>query len=365
MQADQKIYIAGTGMITSIGANTAMTIASVRAGVDGFEASEYTTPKQQPITMAQVPHEVFADFAIELDIGVAHGELMDREIKMAMIAAAEALQQAAVTQPLPLILATQEEVPYVSHCPAGKMLTNLINQAELPIDPELSRSVRSGRAGAIEALDLAQRCLYDLQLDYVLVGGSDSHRDYALLNYLNELNRTTAPEVLDGFIPGEAAGFLLLTRQPQLALQQDGCIIALNPVGLCQESGHFYSDVPCLGNGLSEAFRRALAAYQGSAIDTIYASMNGENYWAKEYGVACLRNSKNLHEDFAVEHPADCYGDIGVATGPVLISLAADHLQRAPGSNACLIYTSSDTASRSAVVAEKLGFNQSFSGEVS
>jgi 3-oxoacyl-[acyl-carrier-protein] synthase-1 len=364
MQADQKIYIAGTGMITSIGANTAMTIASVRAGVDGFEASEYTNSKQQPITMAQVPHEIFDEFAIELDIGVAHGELMDREIKMAMISAAEALQQANVKKPVPLILATQEQVPYVSHCPAWKMIANLVNQAELPIDPELSRSVQSGRAGAIEALDLAQRCLYDLQLDYVLVGGSHSHRDYALLNYLNEMNRTTALGVMNGFIPGEAAGFLLLTRRPQLALQMEDCIIALNPIGLGQEPGHLYSEEPCLGDGLSEAFRRALAAYQGSAIDSIYASMNGENFWAKEYGVACLRNSKHLHEDYNLEHPADCYGDIGVASGPVLISLAADHLHREPGSDACLVYSSSDTASRAAVVVEKLGMNHSYSGEV-
>ena len=364
MQADQKIYIAGTGMITAIGSNTAMTMASVRAAVDGFEASDYTTPKQQPITMAQVPHEIFDEFPVELDIGVAHSELMDREIKMAMIAAAEALQQAGIKKPVPLILATPEQVPYVSHCPARKMITNLIKQAELPVDPEMSRSVQCGRAGAIEALDLAQRCLYDLGLDYVLVGASDSYRDYALLNYLNEMHRTTAPDVINGFIPGEAAGFLVVTRRPQLALQQQGSIIALNSIGLGQEPGHLYSDAPCLGDGLSQAFRQALAACQGPRIETIYSSMNGENFWAKEYGVACLRNSKRLHEDFTVEHPADCYGDIGVATGPVLISLAADYLHRASRSNACLVYSSSDTASRAAVVVEKLSLNQGRTREV-
>lgn len=364
MQANQKIYIAGKGMITSIGANSEMTIASVRAGVDGFEASEYTTPSRQPITMSQVPHEIFDEFQVELDIGVSHSELMDREIKMAMIAAAEALQQAKIEKPIPLILATPQDVPYVSHCPAGKMIKNLINQAELPIDAQLSRSVQSGRAGGIEVLDLAQRCLYDLGLDYVLVGGSDSYRNFALLNYLNEMKRTTAPDTMNGFIPGEAAGFLLVTRQPQLALAHEGNIIALNAVGLGQEPGHLYSDAPCLGDGLSQAFRQALADYQGPDIDTIYSSMNGENYWAKEYGVACLRNSKRLHEDFDVEHPADCYGDIGVASGPVLIALAADHLQRQPGAAASLVYSSSDNAGRAAVVVEKLSLNHSESREV-
>lgn len=358
MQANQKIYIAGTGMITSVGASSEMTIASVRAGVDGFEASEYTTPTRQPITMSQVPHEVFDEFQITLDIGVSHSELMDREIKMAMIAATEALQQAKIQKNIPLILATPQNVPYVSHCPAAKMIKNLINQAELPIDAQLSRSLQTGRAGGIEVLDLAQRCLYDLELDYVLIGASDSHRDYALLNYLNETKRTTAPDSMNGFVPGEAAGFLVLTRQPQLALAYEANIIALNPVGLGQEPGHFYSDDPCLGDGLSQAFQQALSVYQGPEIDTIYSSMNGENYWAKEFGVACMRNSKRLHEDFDVEHPADCYGDIGVASGPIMISLAATHLQKQPRSHACLVYSSSDTASRAAVVVEKHSLKQ-------
>lgn len=363
MRVDQKLYIAGTGMITSVGVNASMTEASIRAGIDRFEVSEYINQLQQSITMAQVPHEIFDEFQVELEIGVAHSELMDREIKMAMIAAAEALEQADVQKPIPLILAMPEEIPYVSHCPTSKLINNLVNKAKLPIDPQQSRSVQTGRAGGIEVLDLARRCLYDLELDYVLVGGSDSYRDYALLNHLNESQRTTAPNVADGFVPGEAAGFMVLSRHPQQALQHEGFITALNSPGLAQEPGHLYSEEPCLGEGLNQAFQQALSAYQGPLVEAIYGSMNGENFWAREYGVACLRNSQTLHEDFTTEHPADCYGDIGAATAPILMTLAEGHLRRQTGMNACLVYSSSDRASRAAVVVEKLEWNSGLSRE--
>ncbi len=354
MQHAQKIYLAASGMITAVGANTAQTVAAVRADISAFEASEYLTPEGQPITFATVPHQIFDEFETELDIGSEHGELMDRQIKMAIIAASEAVAQAGSEKTMPLILALPQDIPYVGHCPARKMLNNLVNQAELDIDSKQSRSIQSGRAGGIEALDLAHRYLYGLDCDYVLVGGSDSYRDYALLNFLNETSRTTAPGVADGFVPGEAAAFLVLTRHVHMALQHDGAIFALHLPGIATEPGHIYSDTPCLGDGLNQAFQKALASYQGPPITNIHASMNGENFWAKEYGAACLRNSKHLDTDLTLEHPADCYGDIGTATGPVLIALAVESLKRKPLPTASLVYSSSDRTARAAVVVEKL-----------
>ena len=87
---------------------------------------------------------------------------------------------------------------------------------------------------------------------------------------------------------------------------------------------------------------------------SIYSSMNGENHWAKEYGVACLRNSHAFKDPVYTEHPADCYGDLGSATATVLISLAAEHLFKNTEAQAHLVYSSSDTAKRGAIVLQKL-----------
>jgi len=85
-------------------------------------------------------------------------------------------------------------------------------------------------------------------------------------------------------------GFLLLTRHPERALTQSNHIIALCPPGSSQEPGHLLSDETYRGDGLDAAFKQALSEHAGEGIHTIYASMNGENYWAKEFGVAYLRN---------------------------------------------------------------------------
>ena len=82
--------------------------------------------------------------------------------------------------------------------------------------------------------------------------------------------------------------------------------------------------------------------------------MNGENHWAKEYGVAFLRNRKAFKDPVCVEHPADCYGDIGSATATALISLAAENLFKNDLAQAHLVYSSSDTAKRGAIVLKKI-----------
>ncbi len=88
---------------------------------------------------------------------------------------------------------------------------------------------------------------------------------------------------------------------------------------------------------------------------SFYSSMNGEHYWAKECAVAMLRNEHHLQEQITVAHPADCYGDLGAATGSVLMGLAAHALLTTdPGPTAHLVYSASDGAPRAAVRVEKV-----------
>ena len=58
---------------------------------------------------------------------------------------------------------------------------------------------------------------------------------------------------------------------------------------------------------------KAIAQAGVEAIGQVYSSMNGENYFAKEFGVMIIRNRDTIAVDFDVLHPADCFGDIGAA----------------------------------------------------
>jgi len=354
-QPTPKIYIAGMGMITPVGANTAMTAAAVRAGVSGYQASRHFNQQSQRITMASVPDEFFASMRVEIEEGNGYSEQYDHIIKMAILALREALSGQAIVKPVPLILTIPETLPGITYIEPNALIKNLVYQKDLPLHADLTRWIDNGRASGIQGLELAAHYLYHQKTDYVLLGGSDSHKDATRIRTLDKEGRLLAPSSKDGFAPGEGAGFLLLTRHPEKALTRNQHIVALNPPGVSQEPGHLYSGDTYRGNGLDQAFKQALNGYTSNAIAGIFSSMNGEHHWAKEHGVAFIRNQAHFRDPVKIEHPADCCGDLGSAAGPILIGLAAEALFKQPGGPAThLVYSSSDGATRAAVRVEKL-----------
>lgn len=357
MSEYQKMYIAGIGMVTPVGANTAMTAAAVGAGVSVYAETEYADQRGLPITMASVPDLVFDE--LEADIGT--GDKFDarhyRVIKMAIIAIREACAQRSTKQAIPLVMAMPEAQDENGQGD-DKDLIPLIEVLEKNCKPWISaaqyRRIYSGRAAGMEAIEFGFRYLADQPNDFFLIGGSDSYRDDVRLEALAKTGRIKVPGSRDSFVPGEAAGFLLLTRKPELAMVRNGNIIALSPPGIADEPGHLHSNEPYRGDGLDQAFKKALAHRSQSTVQSIYSSMNGENHWAKEYGVAFTRNQASFSDPVRVEHPADCFGDLGTATAPVLIALAAEHLYSYAQARTHLVYSSSDHAKRGAILLEKL-----------
>jgi 3-oxoacyl-[acyl-carrier-protein] synthase-1 len=87
-------------------------------------------------------------------------------------------------------------------------------------------------------------------------------------------------------------------------------------------------------------------------IRTIYSGMNGESHWVKEWGVSQIRFAEKFEKGFRFEHPADCYGDIGAASGPVMIGLGLTGIRKKYISGPVLVYTSSDRGDRAAAIFE-------------
>lgn len=354
MSANQRLYIAGMGMITSVGGDTATTTAAVNAGISAYGISGFYGQNDLPITMASVPNSIFLKMEADIDPGDCYSDHHDRVIKMAITAIREASAEKETEKAVPMVLAMPEQqgdieglVPFIP---------TLESNCQPWISADMTRSIYSGRAAGIEAIDFAFKYFYDLPHDFMLIGGSDSYQDEERLAPLTKTERLLVKNCPDGFAPGEAAGFLLLTNNPELALARDGHIIALHPPGLAEEPGHLSSEEPYRGEGLDAAFKQALNNHQPSSIHSIYSSMNGENHWAKEYGVAYLRNKEFFKDPVRIEHPADCYGDLGAATSPVLIALAAEHLFSDKTAKKHLIYSSSDHSRRGAMVMEKIAF---------
>lgn len=356
-QPQQVAYVAGIGMLTPVGINTAMTTASIQAGISQYSVTEYFTADEKPITMACVPEEFFTSMEVEIDEGRQYGEQYDHIIKMAIVALREAVAQQSIKDPVPLILAMPEPNDDAGHIPTELLIKNLVNQEDLPLSAERVRCIHTGRAAGLQALELAFRYLYETGERFVLIGGSDSFLSYPRLDTLDP-ERLNATGNMDSFTPGEGAAFILLTRKPQFALVENGHMVVLHPPGIAEEPGYIQSEENYLGDGLDQAFKQALKGHTGPGIQTIYSSMNGERYWSKEYGVALIRNKDCFEEEYKIEHPADCLGDLGAATGPMLMGLAAETLLKQVNQNSSIVYSSSDSAWRGAVRVEKLTLSE-------
>lgn len=356
MENDKKLYIAAISMITAIGANAEMTVAAVNAGVSGYVLSDYHSRSRVPLKMALIANSIMDNIQVETSLQFTEGNRFnmrhDRITILATIALQQLLKQAKSDKAVPFLMA-KSEYNYDQRNLIS-LIDSLAQNTTPWINSNVSRSFYSGRPATIEAIDMIFNYLYDSDHDYFIVGGSDSHCDHALLDKLDNDGRLLCSDNSDGFAPGEGAGYLLLTTRPELAQVKNDTIIALNPPGLAEEKGHIYSECPYRGDGLDHAFKNALMNNQSHTISAIYSSMNGERFWAKELAVAQLRNKKCFTEQVNVEHPAEYFGDLGAATAPVLIALAAENLWQHKPAQSHLVYSSSDSAKRAVVVLEKL-----------
>ena len=348
------IYIAGVGMLTPIGASAVMTTASVKAGISAQQLSHHESRQGDPITMTQIPQPLFEELTVKIEPGTYYREQYDRIIKMAIYAMRDALDNVAVDSPIPLILSMPEPASQPKPMSARLLAEQLLAVGQFPIDAKHIRCFYTGRAAAIHGVMQAYHYLEQSAYDYVLIGGSDSYHTSSQLAQLDKDDRLLTSTNKNGFAPGEGAGFLLLTRHRDKALCQNGHIIAIHPPGIGEEEGHLYSPRPYLGNGLDAAFKQALAGYRGAPISTVYSSMNGEHFWTKEYGVALTRNASYFSDKLVIEHPADCYGDLGAATGSVLVGLSALALLQEKTPSSQLVYSSSDRETRAAVCLERV-----------
>ena len=57
MSKKSKIYVAGIGMVTSVGWNAEMTAASVKSGISQFQETSYLNKNLNPFKMSLVPDD--------------------------------------------------------------------------------------------------------------------------------------------------------------------------------------------------------------------------------------------------------------------------------------------------------------------
>jgi 3-oxoacyl-[acyl-carrier-protein] synthase I len=344
-----SVVVVGAGMVTAVGLSAAETAASVRSGTARFADTTIFDKQGEPFVMAEVPEDGLPELADEL----AKEGLTSREARMIRLAAAalgECLKSLpAKEQPpgLSLALPEHETTRPLEH---RVFLERLGRQTGWPFDPKCSEASHRGRAGSLAAIGHASEPIRMGRARFTIAGGVDTYHDLYVLGTLDLEQRVKSAANLDGFIPGEGAAFLLLADRR--AASDAGLLpwAAVSSVAQAAEPGHLYSTEPYRGDGLALAVQQLVQS--GAArepIREVYSSMNGENYWAKEWGVARIRSSAAFDPAHGMHHPADSFGDLGAVSGPALVGLGALGINGGYRGSPALVYGASDRGGRAAL----------------
>jgi 3-oxoacyl-[acyl-carrier-protein] synthase-1 len=300
------LTVLGVGLMTGVGSTAEIGCAAIRCGINNFRQTRF----------AGADGEWLVGSAAELS-EPCHG--VDRLAKLATAAVVECVAAVAgVPAQIPVLLCVAEpERPGRLQHLTQLLLEDIEHEIGARLHPE-SRIIEQGRVGGAVALLDARRLLADGH-QQVIVAGVDSLLVDATLAAYNETDRLLTAECSNGFIPGEAAGAVLLAAWQETVPAS----LVLRGLGFAREPAPFDSGRPLRADGLVQAIQAALAEAGVTIRDCDYriADLNGEQYRFKEAALAITRLLRDRKSGFSVWHPSDCIGEVGAATLPAMLAM--------------------------------------------
>ncbi len=314
----ERVVVVGMGANTPVGRGAWASAAAVRAGISGFA--------QHPFMIDTAGEPMRAAFASWIDIGV---QGVDRFEALLMPAIEEALTvlngPPASASRWAFALGLPSARPGLPEKLAEELLARLARRHAGVFGGVAA--FQTGHSAGLRGIQAAFNRLSQGLLDACVVAGVDSWLEPETLEWLEASDQLHGAGPLNnawGFIPGEGAGALLLMRESEaraLGLAPLGTVLG---VGVATEAKRIKTETVCIGEGLTEAFRAALAAVPaGAKVTDIYCDMNGEPYRSDEFGFTALRVKEYFESASEFVAPADCWGDVGAAGGTMHLVLAA------------------------------------------
>jgi 3-oxoacyl-[acyl-carrier-protein] synthase-1 len=340
------IHIIGLGASTPIGRTAWASAAAARAGICGFFEHPFMIDTiGEPMRVASAPW---------IDVEV---QGMERFSQLLLPAIEEALAPLAGASGAPLTVGLTVALPQPRPGLPAELPRQLSDAIAARFPQRFSRIVTypNGHAAGYLGLDGAFQSLDAGSTQACVVAGVDSYLAPETLEWIEAEDQFHGAGPLNnawGFIPGEAAGALLLSTVPIVEQREMPVLGELLSVGLGRETNVIKSESVCIGEGLTTAIRAALSALgPGERVDNVYCDLNGETYRADEYGFTTLRVKEWFRSAADFVAPADCWGDVGAAGAPLHGALAviAGRKGYAKGPLS-MIWASSESGERGAAV---------------
>ena len=334
-----QLYLCGLSVVTSLGAEPGMIKAAMDAGINRFCDYPLSPEGEDSIIFSPVPDAVFNAVGARFFPGMSQPQI--RQFKLAQFALLDLLPKLP-PQPVPLFMAGP--TPYYPESGIGKQfMRQLLACTGAQIDSAASRYLATGRTGVIDAIDLAFRYVDATGADYALVAGLESYLDMRTLGILDSQQRLPGNDSGDAFVPGEAAGFLLLASPRAIATS------SLTPLACLHKPVTDYAAPPAPTQSplLAQVVQQVLE-HMPTPVDHIYSSENGELQWVQEFSLTLLRHQQRMRQPVSVCRPAEFLGDTGAAFAAVAIAAASVDLGKKI-TDAVLIAAASDSGYRAAI----------------
>ena len=235
---------------TCLAVGAELSAAAMRCGYDGFEQSSFTQPNS---TQMQLGAEIKIQESLR---GLEKLIYLSSTIIQSMV---KEHKVEITTIPIYLCLQELNRPSYFSFEELQeKLFANLITALDVPNISNSSRAYLEGRCGFTTALKQAQIDIYENGDKEVLIVSVDSLLNSASLAYYGgglygEGCRLLTDNNSNGFIPGEAASAVLLSKPTSEENE-----IVISGVGMSKEIATIYNEDELLrAKGLSEAIMEA------------------------------------------------------------------------------------------------------------
>jgi 3-oxoacyl-[acyl-carrier-protein] synthase-1 len=341
--------VTGIGAFTALGEDRASTCAALRSGIAALMLTK-RFPLLGPDPEWDPPEPIRAARLPTLPVDLPAPERLRR---MAIAAMGEAMRSAGIQRGDLPSTALLVAVPSGDGAVAGWRLDDFAN--EIVREAGLSSLAlveqrANGHASVVELLHRAAEIAGDRRARRrVVVLGADTYLSSDRVRELDAAGRLASERAPEGFSAGEGAVALVVDSRPEKAP-----LARLTAFGFGHEADAYASDRAPSGKGMEAAILAACAGLPDDAqVAWILSDLNGEPYRAMEWGAAASRLGARVAEELEMQHPADALGDIGCASGALLVAMAVDALAEgyAPSVRA-FVSTASDAGARAVVRVE-------------
>lgn len=343
-----SIHIVGVGARTPVGIHAAAAAAAVRAGI--VRLSEH--PFMLDCNGVPIP----AGLDAQIDPTITGPKRLLALAESALREACASLDGVSPQQlSLPLFLGLPEIRPGFTEHDAANVRSGFPRFEGLPIKLSSVSTFTEGHAAGFLALARAAEQMNQGACEMCLVGGVESYSHPDTLEWLEANRQLAGADSRSGFLPGEGAGFCLLTTdggRQRFRLKGLARVLA---VGIGKETKLIKTTDMCLGEGLTATVRDTVGCLRlpDERINEIYCDINGERYRSEEWGFVCLRLSHYFDDPTAYLSPAECWGDMGAASGLLFAMLVCQAFARgySKGPRA-MVWASSEGGQRGVAVLE-------------